>query len=114
MVPGHAGGRTAHWNGGGIRRQFASCACRAARRVWAIAFAWLFERNGAPLTAAGWIQWGLYNLGVATMMVAMYLVVRHSGAWGMVIGLGGLVVLGSGAWIVGNVWPRKAPPTPGL
>lgn len=82
--------------------------------VWAIAFAWLFERNGAPLTAAGWIQWGLYNLGVATMMVAMYLVVRQSGAWGMAIGLGGLVVLGSGAWIVGNVWPRKAPPTPGL
>ena len=82
--------------------------------LWAIAFAWLFERSGAPLTVAGWVQWALYNLGIATMIVAMYLVVRQSGTWGMVIGLGGFVVIGSGAWIVGNAWPRKAGPTPGL
>jgi hypothetical protein len=77
--------------------------------LWAIAFAWLFDRSGAPLTTAGRAQWALYNLGVATMVVAMYLVVRQGGAWGMVIGLGGLVVLGTTAWIVGNAWPRRAP-----
>ena len=76
--------------------------------VWGIAFAWLFERKSAPLTTVAWIQWALYNLGVVTMAVAMFLVVRQSQAWGAVIGLGGLIVIGSTIWIVISSWPRAA------
>jgi hypothetical protein len=78
--------------------------------LWAVAFAWLFERNGAALTGAAKAKWAFYNLGVATMAVAMFLVVRQSGAWGPVIGLGGLVVLASTVWIVVSAWPRRLPP----
>ena len=76
--------------------------------VWAIAFAYLFDRKGLPLSLAAKAQWTLYNLGVATMAVAMYMVARHGGAWGALIGLGGLVVFGTTAWIVVNAWPRGA------
>ncbi len=77
--------------------------------VWAIAFAWLFDRQGGPLTLAGKAQWALYNLGVAVMAVAMFMVLREGGVWGPVIGLGGLVVFGTTAWIVTAAWPRPGP-----
>jgi hypothetical protein len=78
--------------------------------LWAIAFAWLFDRKGLPLTGAAKVQWALYNLGVVTMAVALFLVVRQSGAWGPVIGLSGLVVLASTIWMVINAWPRATSP----
>ena len=78
--------------------------------VWAIVFAWLFDRTRAPLDVAGKTQWALYNLGVAIMAVAMFLVVRQSGQWGPVIGMGGLVVFGTTVWIVASAWPRGERP----
>lgn len=76
--------------------------------LWSVAFGLLFERRGLPLASAGWIQWAFYNFGVMTMVVALYQVVRHGPPWGMIIGLGGIVVLAATAWIVGSVWPRRA------
>ena len=77
--------------------------------LWAIAFGFLFDRKGLTLSAAARLQWGLYNLGVATMAVAMFMVVREGGAWGPVIGLGGLAVLVATAWVIVDAWPRAAP-----
>jgi hypothetical protein len=75
--------------------------------VWAVAFAWLFERRGGPLTGGARVQWALYNGGVATMVVAMFMVQRVGGIWGLVIGIGGLIVIASAIWVVTSVWPRK-------
>jgi hypothetical protein len=75
--------------------------------LWAVAFAWLFDRRGAPLTTAARLQWALYNLGVATMAVAMFLVVRQGGIWGMIIGIGGIVVITTTSWMVVDAWPRR-------
>ena len=76
--------------------------------LWAIAFGVLFERRQAPQTMAGRIQWSLYNLGVATMAVALFMVVREGGVWGPVIGIGGLVVFLTTVWTVVSAWPRRA------
>lgn len=76
--------------------------------VWAVVFAYLFDKKSLSLTIAARVQWTLYNLGVATMAVGLYMVVRHGGAWGAMIGLGGLTVFGTTAWIVANAWPRGA------
>lgn len=76
--------------------------------IWQMAFGFLFNGNGKPLDGAGKVQWALYNLGVAIMAVSLYMVVREGGAWGMVIGVGGIVVLVATLWIVATVWPRRA------
>jgi hypothetical protein len=76
--------------------------------LWAIAFAFLFDRNGAPLTAAAKVQWALYHLGIAGMAVAMYVVARHGGIAGLFVGIAGLVVMLTTAWIVVSAWPRGA------
>ena len=39
----------------------------------------------------------------------MFMVVRDGGAWGPVIGLGGLAVLVATAWVIVDAWPRAAP-----
>ena len=73
--------------------------------LWAIAFAWLFNRSGSPLTL--WVQakWALYNL-VATMVVGMYMAPRYGQPWGLVIGIGGITVFATTVCIVITTWPR--------
>ena len=39
----------------------------------------------------------------------MFMVVREGGAWGPVIGLGGLAVLVATAWVIVDALPRAAP-----
>ena len=78
--------------------------------LWAMGFAFLFDPRGSALTAAAKVQWALYNLGVATMAVSMFLVIRHSEAWGSVIGAGALLVIATTAWIAMDAWPRSDRP----
>jgi hypothetical protein len=78
--------------------------------LWAIVFAWLFDKRGAALTIAARAQWALYNIGVVVMAVAMFLVVRQSGSWGPVIGIGGILVILTTIWIVIDAWPRGERP----
>ena len=74
--------------------------------LWAVVFAFLFDKRGSELTLGGKLQWALYNLGVVVMAVSMFMVVRQGGTWGMYIGMGGIAVIVATLWIVLDVWPR--------
>jgi hypothetical protein len=79
--------------------------------LWSIAFATLYARA----TAAGYdgsripaTQWALFNLGVALHVVALWMVLTQGGAWGMVVGLAGILLLATTLWIVATLWPWLA------
>ena len=76
--------------------------------LWSIAFGFLFARKRLAMTVMAWLQWAVYHLGVATMAVGMYMVLRHGGTWGMVIGIGGIAVMIATLWIIIQAWPRNA------
>jgi hypothetical protein len=76
--------------------------------LWAFAFAFLLDRRGEDRAPArGALQWGLFNLGLVIQVFALWMVINHGGAWGAVVGLGGIMVLAATGWIAFTVWPRR-------
>lgn len=78
--------------------------------LWSLAFAFLFSRRATPPRFA-FIQWLLFNIGVAGQVFALYMVVTEGGIWGMLIGVAGIVIIASTLWIAASVWPRGATPS---
>jgi hypothetical protein len=57
------------------------------------------------LTPRGYYHWATHNIGLIIQASAMWTVLQTgNGAWGIVIGLGGLVLTGSTIWLVTMVW----------
>lgn len=68
------------------------------------AFLWSFAAaDDRPRFAP--VHWALHNLGVATMVVALFMTIKGREV-GPLIGLGGLVVLLGTIWLTATLWSR--------
>ena len=68
------------------------------------AFLWSFAgADDRPRFAP--IHWALHNLGVATMVVALFMTLKGREV-GPLIGLGGLIVLLGTIWLTATLWSR--------
>jgi hypothetical protein len=68
------------------------------------AFLWSFCGEGDQ-PRSGPIHWAVHNLGVATMVVALFLTLKGRDM-GPMIAVGGLVVLLGALWLAALLWPR--------
>ena len=72
-------------------------------------FAFLYALTGGapPAARAPTVQWGVHNLGVATMVTGLFLTIRHGPAqWTMLIPLGGAIVILATIWLTLMLWPK--------
>lgn len=74
-----------------------------------IAFAFLYaitDAQGGP-TRGPKLHWVAHNVGVVTMVAALFLVLKTGDdSIGAVIGMGGLVVILATLWLAVRMWPR--------
>jgi hypothetical protein len=69
------------------------------------AFAFLYAATGAPARGAR-LHWAVHNVGVATMVTALFLTLKGVERAGLVIPLGGTIVILATLWLVAAMWPR--------
>jgi hypothetical protein len=68
------------------------------------AFLWSFvAADGLPRLAP--VHWAMHNLGVATMVAALFMTLKGR-EMGPAIGLGGLLVLLGTIWLTATLWGR--------
>jgi hypothetical protein len=69
------------------------------------AFLYSFCGNGEALPRLGGAHWAAHNIGVATMVVSLFLTLRGNEV-GPLIALGGLIVILGALWLAATLWPR--------
>ena len=69
------------------------------------AFLYSFCGGGEPLPRLGGAQWAAHNIGVATMVVSLFLTLSGRDM-GLFIAFGGLIVILGTLWLTATLWPR--------
>ncbi|MFN2258875.1 MAG: hypothetical protein ABR601_03455 [Parasphingopyxis sp.] len=81
--------------------------------VLGIALSYLFSRPaGDTRIGAGFVQWLIYNLAVATQATGLWFVINGNLAFVPMIVIGGSVLVLTLLWIALTIWPKlRRPPT---
>ena len=70
------------------------------------AFLYSFIREGDAQPRLASVHWVVHNLGVATMVVSLFMTLKGREGASAFIGMGGLVVLLGTVWLAAALWPR--------
>lgn len=93
----------------GMTRQFGASSPHAHMGLlgWVSSalFAFLWSFCGAERPRLAGVHWALHNLGVATMVVALFLTINGRDLGGL-IALGGLVVIVATLLLAAMIWPK--------
>ena len=97
----------------GLTGQFGSSSAHAHLGLlgWlspvAFAFLWILADPEGQLAGRARIHWALHNLGMIVQVTGLWMVIRTGDeSYGMMIGLGGLVIILAALWLVSMLWPR--------
>ncbi|HEV2745843.1 MAG TPA: hypothetical protein VGW34_00920 [Allosphingosinicella sp.] len=97
----------------GLTQQFGASSPHAHLGLlgWLSAAAFAFLHAAADpdgeLTGRARLHWGAHNLGMVVQVTSLWMVIRTGdGRYGMLIGIGGLIIILATLGLIAMLWPR--------